>query len=433
MSLFDDLPEDASADGTDARHDAQTGEDDRPAIFTVTQLTHGVRDLLGTVFPDVRVAGEVTDLSVARTGHSYFSLKDEHSQLAAVIWRSARERMTVEIGNGQEVVCRGRLEVYPPRGTYQLIVSEVENRGQGELERRFLELKKRLAAEGLFDRELKRPIPAWIRKVGVITSPDGAAIRDFLEVLRRRWQGVDVMIYPAPVQGTGAARRLAEGVRFFNALKPEFRPDCLVVTRGGGSMEDLWEFNEEVLIRAIFESTIPVISAVGHEIDVTLCDLAADQRALTPTEAAERISPDVTALRDRLRQDARRLKAGVVNLLKTQETQLAALAAHPVFKFPYRAVQEAVQKTDALALAADTAITLRLERLESGLQHAAGRLETLSPLKVLARGYSVTRDARTGKTLRRAAEVAPGDELLTRLEDGEVRSRVEGDGMRNEE
>lgn len=412
MSLFDDLPKD-------------TPQDDSPAVFSVTQLTHGVRDLLGTVFPDVRVAGEVTDLTVARTGHCYFSLKDENAQLAAVIWKSARGRMTAELANGQEVVCRGRLEVYPPRGTYQLIVTEMENRGLGELERRFLELKKRLAAEGLFDRELKRPIPAWIRRVGVVTSPDGAAIRDFLEVLRRRWQGVDVMIYPAPVQGSGAAARLADGVRFFNALKPEYAPDCVVVTRGGGSMEDLWEFNEEVLIRAIFESKIPVISAVGHEIDVTLCDLVADQRALTPTEAAERISPDVTVIRDRLRQSARRLAAGVVNVLENRETRLTALGAHPVFKYPYRRVQEAAQRVDTLAQAADSAIRLRMERLENALRLAAGRLETLSPLKVLARGYSVTLDARTGKTLHDAAEVAPGDEILTRLEHGEIRSRVD--------
>lgn len=400
-------------------------------VFSVTQLTHGVRDLLGTVFPDVRVFGEVTDMTVARTGHTYFSLKDENAQLSAVIWRSARnvrpgrERMSDEIRNGLEVICRGRLEVYPPRGTYQLIVTEVEARGRGALERAFLELKKRLAAEGLFEREHKKPIPAWIGRVGVVTSLEGAAIRDFLEVLRRRWQGVDVMIFPSPVQGDGAAERLAEGVRAFNRLSPEHAPDCLVVTRGGGSMEDLWEFNEEVLVRAIFESRIPVISAVGHEIDVTLCDLVADVRALTPSEAAERISPDISALRDRLKQDTRRLRFAMQNLLETRKNRLAALSAHPAFKFPYRMIQQTAQKLDTFSQSLDASLTRCLDRLETGLRHAAENLETLSPLRVLSRGYSVTKDIRTGKSVRSAAELLPGSRIVTRLEHGEVVSVVE--------
>ncbi|MDO4551042.1 MAG: exodeoxyribonuclease VII large subunit [Planctomycetia bacterium] len=400
-------------------------EDGQPPIFSVTQLTHGVRDLLGTVFPDVRVSGEVTDLTAARTGHRYFSLKDENSQLSAVMWRSVAERIKTKIESGLKVICRGRIEVYPPRGTYQLIVSQVEVQGQGELERAFLELKQRLEAEGLFDRSHKKPIPAWIRRVGVITSPDGAAIHDFLEVLRRRWQGVDVMIYPAPVQGKGAAERLAEGVRVFNRLGPDYAPECLVITRGGGSMEDLWEFNEEVLIRAVFESDIPVISAVGHEIDVTLCDLVADLRALTPTEAAERISPDIMSLKERWNQYVQRLRYAILNVLEMRQTQLQVIRTRPIFKFPYRLLDESAQKVDVLQKMLDEILLRRLENLEKDVLSVAGRLDTLSPVKVLSRGYSVTKDERTGKVLLDAAEVLPGTRIITRLHNGELVSRVE--------
>lgn len=393
-------------------------------IWSVSQLTSGLQNLLGTVFSQVRVCGEITNLTQSGAGHCYFSLKDAQAQISAVMWSSVRKRCEVELRDGVEVVCEGHLDVYPPRGTYQLNVSGVEAKGIGSLELAFLRLKHRLASEGLFLPEHKKPLPERIRKVGVITSPQGAAIRDFLQVLRRRWGGLDVVIYPSPVQGKGAAAQLAEGVVFLNRHAENLGIDCIALIRGGGSLEDLWEFNEEVLVRAIFTSELPVISGVGHEIDVTLCDLVADRRALTPSEAAEILSPDVSNRQTQLRQLEVRLGRAAENFLQRREQSLLAFQNHPVFRFPYRAIEEKRQILDDWETLLQRTMAARLEGIRQDLVRHAGQLESLSPLKVLSRGYSLTQRADNGQMVKNGLQLTVGDVLVTRLKRGRVVSCV---------
>lgn len=392
-------------------------------IFTVFQLTTGIQNLLGTVFSDVRVSGEISDLKQSGPGHCYFLLKDESAQLSAVLWSRLRPK-GLELRDGLEVVCTGKIEVYPPRGSYQLVVSSVEPKGLGALEREFLKLKQRLAEEGLFDAEHKKPLPRNIRRVGVVTSPDGAAVHDFLQVLRRRWCGVDVCIYPSAVQGAGASETLASGVEFFNRYAGRLGIDCIVVTRGGGSMEDLWEFNAERLLRAIYDSELPVISAVGHEIDVTLCDLVADRRALTPSEAAEIISPNVQDASQRLDTASERLKLAVENVLSIQSARLQHLEQSPVFRFPYRKMDELTQSLDVLEERLKTRFDAKFQRIQTQTAALISRLEALSPLKVMNRGYSVT-FRESGEMIHSVREVNSGEKIRTRFQDGECVSRVE--------
>ncbi len=392
-------------------------------IFTVFQLTNGIQNLLGTVFSDVRVCGEITDLKQSGMGHCYFLLKDESAQLSAVLWNRLRSK-DFELRDGMEVVCAGKIEVYPPRGNYQLIVQSIEPKGLGALEQEFLKLKQRLTSEGLFDLSHKKRIPKKIQRVGVVTSPSGAAIHDFLQVLKRRWCSVDVCVFPSAVQGAGAAETLAAGVEFFNQKAGRLGIDCIVLTRGGGSMEDLWEFNSERLVRAIYNSELPVISAVGHEIDVTLCDLAADQRALTPSEAAEIISPNVQDVAQRLRTASARLKIAVQNCAARSEAQLKRLEMSPVFRFPYRNISEKVQSVDGLEETLRSRFAANFRFLETQMTAQAARLEALSPLNVLTRGYSVTQNA-SGNILFSSQNLSVGERIHTKFASGECFSRID--------
>jgi exodeoxyribonuclease VII large subunit len=257
--------------------------------LSVFQLTALIKGILEEAFPSVWVVGELSDVARPQSGHVYLTLKDDRAQIRAVIWRNTASRLRFNLEDGLEVICRGDLDVYPPRGSYQLVIRELEPRGEGALQQALRKLQQKLAAEGLFDPAHKKPLPRFPRRIAVVTSPTGAAVRDFVEVLRRRWQGVHVLIVPTRVQGAGAAAEIATAIQAVNRLSPSV--DVMVVGRGGGSMEDLWCFNEEAVVRAIFASQVPVVSAVGHEIDVTLSDLVADVRALTPSEAAERVVP----------------------------------------------------------------------------------------------------------------------------------------------
>src|SRR3954462_7886448 len=269
-----------------------------PRVLSVSQLSQLIEGTLESAFQSVWVSGEVSEVSRPHSGHVYFTLRDEAAQMKAVIWRSVASRLRFQLEDGQQVICHGDLDVYPPRGTYQLVVRQVEPEGLGALQLAFKQLQARLAAEGLFEPARKRPLPLFPQRVGFVTSPSGAAIRDFLQVAARRFHGVEILVIPARVQGDGAAVEIARGIELANRLQPPL--DCLVVGRGGGSLEDLWSFNEEIVVRAIHASQIPVVSAVGHEIDVTLADLVADIRALTPSEAAERVIPSAAELTARL-------------------------------------------------------------------------------------------------------------------------------------
>ena len=392
-------------------------------VLSISELTEQIKGTLEGRFPGVWVCGEISNFSRPQSGHCYLTLKDDQAQIRAVIWRGAAARAKFELHDGLEVICQGYLDVYAPRGSYQLVIQQIEPKGLGALELALRKLREKLAAEGLFDAARKRPLPKFPRRIAFVTSPTGAAIRDFLEVLRRRWRGVDVLVVPVRVQGDGAAAEIAAGIDLVNRLA--LPVDVMVVGRGGGSLEDLWAFNEEVVIRAIHRSRVPVVSAVGHEIDVTLADLVADVRALTPSEAAERVVPaweDVMAFLKG--QEHRLLKALRVRAVSAR-ARLAALSASRVLRRPLERVQLLDRLLDELQARADRAILRRLEVARSQIDSRAGQLDSLSPLAVLSRGYSLTTRLRDGQMVRSASQVAVGELLRTRLSEGTVTSRVE--------
>ena len=404
----------------------QPEDEPEQQILTVSEVTEQIKNTLETGFPNVWIEGEISNFSRPRSGHCYLTLKDDEAQLPAVIWRSTASGLRFDLHDGLEVVCLGHLDVYPPRGRYQLIIRQIEPKGIGALELAFRQLRDKLAREGLFEPGYKKPLPAFSRRIAVVTSATGAAIRDFLEVLRRRWRGTHVWIVPVRVQGEGAAEEVAAAIRSVNRLVDP--PDCIVVTRGGGSLEDLWAFNEEAVVRAIFVSKIPVVSAIGHEIDVTLSDLVADVRALTPSEAAELVAPSAQELAARIGQMQKRLAAALRGRVGTMAARLEAVARHRVFRRPQELVFQRERRLDELEGRQTRAMVRRLEVARSRVDTVAARLESLSPLGVLARGYSLTERAESGELVRRADELAPGDRIRTRLGEGEVVSRVEADG-----
>jgi exodeoxyribonuclease VII large subunit len=397
--------------------------DARGESLTVSELTLLIKGTLESQFHGLWVSGEISEISRPHSGHIYFTLKDSQAQIRGVIWRSAAARIRFALEEGQEVLCLGDLDVYPPRGSYQLVVRQVEPRGAGALQIAFQQLLKKLTAEGLFDPARKRPLPRFPRRVGFVTSPTGAAIRDFLEVAARRYRGVAISVFPARVQGEGAAAEIVRGIEAANRVRPAL--DVLVVGRGGGSIEDLWCFNEEPVVRAIAASRVPVVSAVGHEIDVTLADLAADVRALTPSEAAERVIPSAEELTARLRQLERRLATSLRGQAAAARRHLEQIAKSRVLRDPRVLLYDRARRLDELEARATRAMQRKVETTQHTLASAAARLEALSPLGVLARGYSVTLDQRTGQIVRDARQLAVGDLVRTRLAHGGFTSRVE--------
>jgi exodeoxyribonuclease VII large subunit len=393
-----------------------------PKVLSVSQLTALIPGTLESTFQGVWVSGEVSEVSRPHSGHVYFTLKDAQAQIRGVIWRSSASRIRFKLEEGQEVICHGDLDVYPPRGTYQLVVRQIEPKGVGALQLAFQQLQQRLAAEGLFEAIHKKPLPAFPRRVGFVTSPTGAAVRDFLEVAARRFRGVDILVIPARVQGECAAEEIVRGIELANRLVPSL--DVLVVGRGGGSVEDLWCFNEEAVVRAIFASRLPVVSAVGHEIDVTLSDLVADVRALTPSEAAERVIPSADELSVRLGQLSRRLAGNLRGRATIARRHLDQLARSRLLRDPRSLLYDRSRRLDELDASAIRAVRRRLTAIKDRLAGTTARLESLSPLAVLARGYSVTSLA-SGQFVRDSAQVEPGQAIVSRLAKGEITSRVE--------
>ncbi|MEM6798325.1 MAG: exodeoxyribonuclease VII large subunit [Planctomycetota bacterium] len=389
--------------------------------LTVSQLTARIKGLMEDAFPDVWVAGEVSNFSRPASGHCYFTLKDEHAQVRAVVWRGSASRLKFDLIDGLEIICHGRLDVYGPRGSYQLVIDQAQPQGLGALELALRQLRERLGKEGLFDADRKQPLPAFPRRIGFVTSPTGAAVRDFLEVARRRWLGVEVLVIPARVQGEGAAEEVAAGIHLANRIKPAL--DALVVGRGGGSMEDLWAFNEEPVIRALAASQVPTVSAVGHEIDVTLADMAADVRALTPSEAAERVVPSAEEVGGRLASLSGRLDRAIRQRFDRCRGRLDALAGSRPFVRPYAVVHDARRALDELESAMTRAIGQRAREHRQQLERLAGKLESLSPLGVLARGYSLTQDRR-GRVVRSADQLATGDEVSLRFGAGSAEATI---------
>jgi exodeoxyribonuclease VII large subunit len=404
----------------------EKSESSQQQALSVSQITQLIKRQLAGL-QNIWVAGEVSNLTQPQSGHAYFTLKDEYAQIRAVIWRTTAMRMRFELKNGMEIICRANLDVYGPRGTYQLSVQQAEPQGIGALQLAFKQLHAKLAAKGYFDAEHKKTLPRFPQQIAFVTSPSGAAVRDFLQVLRRRWNQTHLIIIPARVQGDGAADEIARGIRMANRMSP--RPDLLVVGRGGGSMEDLWAFNEEPVIRAIFESAIPVISSVGHEIDVTLADLVADLRALTPSEAAERAVPDQNEIRVALQSCQDRMRRLLVAHLESARQQLSMLARSRVLQSPELIVQDRFRRFDDLQIRLQNAIELQLERTKRRLESSAEKLQAISPLTVLARGYSITSKSGASQPLISATQICVGELIETRLAAGSVTSRVESVGQ----
>lgn len=440
-------------------------------VLTVTELTEQVKDALESEFFALHVQGEVSNYKRHQSGHWYFTLKDSHSQLRAVFYKQWNRLMRFEPENGLEVRVRGRLSVYEPRGEYQIIVEVMEPLGVGALQLAFEQQVRRLAAEGLFDEARKRKLPLLPRRVGIVTSPVGAALRDMLQVLGRRNRGLDVIITPVKVQGAGAAREIVDAIRLLNthAKKAGAEIDVIIVGRGGGSIEDLWAFNEEPVARAIYESEIPVVSAVGHETDYTIADFVADYRAPTPSAAAEIVAPessDLAARIERLQNSMARAMNHIMLMSKSHlrdliESRGFAETSQTVLSLSarcrelerraadalrarmrdsgskFRDAKRRLETTDFRALMAVKserldALDHRLSRAAQGrleverhkLAVAASKLDMLSPLAVLGRGYALVKDE-AGNLIPRAAMVRAGQKLGLRFEDGEVSCQAE--------
>jgi exodeoxyribonuclease VII large subunit len=393
-----------------------------PTPLSVSQLTAYLKGVIEESFPTVWVAGEISNLARPRSGHLYMTLKDSGAQIRAVMWASSAARMPFELKEGQAVIAQGSVEVYAPQGSYQLIMRKIEPQGIGSLQLAFEQLKERLAKEGLFDSDRKLSLPRYPRRIGVVTSPSGAAVRDFLQVALRRWPQSDITVIPAKVQGPGAAASIVAAIGDAHRIKPPL--DVIVVTRGGGSLEDLWCFNEEPVVRAIAASRLPIVSAVGHEIDVTLADFAADVRALTPSEAAERIVPELAVVTESLGQMRRRMEKPIRQKIAYRREQLRHLAARPALARPYQMVHDRSRRLDDLDNRARRAIRNLLAVNERKLQRVAATLSALSPLAVLARGYSVTQRLDDSAVIKHHDQVQIGDEIQTQLDKGTLTSTV---------
>lgn len=396
-----------------------------PHILSVSELTLGIKELMEEAFPAVWVAGEISNLSRPSSGHIYLSLKDAEAQIRAVLWRSAAMRLRFKPTEGLQVIARGRLSVYPPRGDYQLVIDELHVKGLGAQELALRQLKEKLLKLGYFAPERKRRLPAFPRRLALVTSPSGAAVRDMLEILTKRWPFAEVLVCPVRVQGDSAALEVAAALGLLNKLHQVHPVDVLIIGRGGGSTEDLGPFNQECVAHAIFRSSIPVVSAVGHEIDLTIADLVADLRALTPSEAAVKVVPSLAELELGLRDIEDRLRELVAQRIQAGQKRLTELAGRRVFRLPLERVRTQEQKLDDLSARMQRALKRRIAQASERLQATAARLESLSPLNVLSRGYSLTRKQADGAVIRRPDQVKAGDLLVTRLQQGEIVSRVE--------
>jgi exodeoxyribonuclease VII large subunit len=443
-----------------------------PQVFSVSEVTRVVRGVIESALGVVWVEGEVSNYRKQASGHQYFTLKDAQSQLSCVLFaRGGSWRKQVPLADGMQVQVRGALTVYEARGQYQLNVQLVQAGGAGLLQAQFEALKRKLDAEGLFDPARKRPLPRFPATVALVTSPTGAALRDILNILERRAPWLRVLVYPVRVQGTGAGKELAAAVTELNQAESLGlpRPDVMVVTRGGGSMEDLWEFNDETLARAIAASEIPVVSAVGHEIDFTIADFVADLRAPTPSAAAELVAPDTAELLRRLGQTEAQLQRSVLLVLERVRNRLAYLSRAALFSEPTRRLDAAAQRLDLAQDALGRAVRDRLSRearrvgdlfsvvrahrpdqliglrhqqlgalerrlagalrqrlaeREQRLQRVGDMLRLLAPQTVLERGFSITTLA-DGRLIPSVKGLAVGTRLVTRLSDGAVQSVVE--------
>jgi exodeoxyribonuclease VII large subunit len=415
-------------------------------VFTVAELTRSIRGTLETKFGAVWVQGEISNYKLHPSGHQYFTLKDQRAQIACVIWRDTMAPLRQPLADGAQVQVYGTVTVFEARGQYQLNVQILQPRGIGLLQAKFEALKRKLEAEGLFAPERKRPLPKFPQRIGIITSPTGAAIRDVLNVLRRRAPWLQILINPVRVQGAGAAQEIAVAIREFALPNEAFAPlDLMVITRGGGSIEDLWEFNEEIVARAIFNSAMPIVSAVGHEIDFTICDFVADLRAPTPSAAAELIVPDIIDLRRRIDGCTRALARQLLSLVRDAQQRLDHVREtlqrclmHKIDSYrrglvhiaaalqPRKLSGELMMRRNRFADLQRRLIACPghlLENASHRFRHIEGILRVLGPDATLRRGYSITTNER-GKVIRTIASVRSKMKIRTRVSDGEFGSEI---------
>ena len=398
----------------------------RPAALTVSELTAQVRAVLEGKFPNIWVVGEISGISRPASGHVYFNLKDSKSILGCALYRSVGIRMRFDVKDGMEVFARGRLIVYEPKGNYQFCIEELHPKGIGAADLALRKLKEKLFTRGYFDPKRKKKLPKFPGRVALVASATGAAVRDMVELFSQRWPLTEVIVRACRVQGEGAAGEIAASIRLLNQLhrSSRLRLDATVLGRGGGSAEDLWAFNEECVAEAIYQSVVPVVSAVGHEIDVTIADLVADLRAETPSAAVVALTPHRKELAVKLAETRCHLREAIEQRIALGRERLNQLAARPVFRLPLRRIHDLEQRLDDRAARLHRAAKARLERARTSLDAVAGQLHTLSPLNVLNRGYSLTRTT-DGRLVREAGEMKPGDVLHTRVANGEITSRVE--------
>lgn len=397
------------------------GKADVP-VYTVTQLNRQVRGLLESAFDTVWLEGEVSNFTHHRSGHMYFTLKDEGAQVDAAMFRTANQRLTFSLESGMRVLALVQVTVYEPRGRYQVVVQAIKPAGVGKLQRAFEQLKAKLQAEGLFNDERKRPLPHYPTRIGIVTASGAAALRDICTVLVRRYPLVEVLLFHAQVQGEGAGQQVAEAIERANRYSEP--PDVLIVGRGGGSLEDLWAFNEEVVARAIAASNVPVVSAVGHEVDVTIADYVADVRAPTPSAAAELVVPDRVEILQTLRAQTQRIIRLSVARWREAGSRLAWIKRSHGLRRPLQRLRDMAQRLDQAQAALGRGLLKTLTPLQQRRALLQARLEQANPAALLQRGYALAQDP-SGQTVRRVEQVRVGDRLTVKLSDGRIVTRVE--------
>ncbi len=391
-------------------------------IYNVSELTRNIRGILENSFPSLWVEGEVSNVRLPSSGHLYFTLKDAESQLKCVMFRNLNQSLKFELKDGLQIVAAGQITVYEKRGDYQLLVETAEPKGRGALQLAFEQLKEKLEKEGLFKKEHKKPIPLLPMRIGVVTSPTGAAIRDILNIVGRRFSRVGIIINPVRVQGKGAAEEIARAIDEFDEM-PDM--DVLIVSRGGGSIEDLWAFNEEIVARSIFHCKIPVISAVGHEIDYTIADFVSDLRAPTPSAAAELVIAEGEKLIERITTSTDRITGAITTYLSRLSDRVQTLQqAYGIRRIEDR-LREYIQEIDDYRDTMDKTVIHILELSQAKLENVIGKLSSLNPQSVLKRGYSLAFKLPERKLIRDVSMIKKGDRVEIKVERGSFVSRVE--------
>lgn len=411
--------------GKGIEEEKEIKEEGAPRIFTVHEVTKYIRQKLDgdEVLKDIYVKGELSNLSQPTSGHSYFTIKDKSSELQCVMFRDRNALLKFALEDGMSVIVRGHISVYEKRGKYQLYVEEIQEAGIGALYLAFEQLKKKLKEEGLFDEVYKKPIPSFPRRIGIITSPTGAAIRDMLNITKRRFPHVHILLAPVAVQGEEAAPQIVNAIQLMNRYSAEREKiEVLIAGRGGGSIEELWAFNEEAVARAIFASDIPVISAVGHETDFTIADFVADRRAATPSEAAELAVPDKREIEKNLSSLELRMRQNVFKAIEYHRKRLESIEKSILFRKPTERINQYRQTVDGIKESIFAEITHLVALHRKSLQGLTGKLDALSPLAILERGYSIC--LKEERVVRSVEDISVGDALKILLTDGEAISEV---------